>query len=394
LDAGADGYCFKDVSSAELINAISRVLAGERYVSQAAAGYPLEQRTEQRQPCDCTILWSYFNRENFVSARMLNCTRSGCYFETPQHLSSRSTVLIRIEKCVTGAEDKPWELCVRPRLRKSNGLKSAMTSTASESDIIFQANAFGSPLLIISKDKPCAMDPLDLKSYLETRFDDTVEISAIRRLTGKGGEAEALKQFGYGRPFLVSCKIGDVKRRLVFHRIRPNSFGREREEDRVAAVWLDFRTFDRLPRHVTAVDLIIRTPDGKLKSIRDAEEMLLVTDYRDGRLYAEDLLRIRDNPTLGPLDLRRADDWGLSCGNPPGEARRPRPVASSSERPRRPRRRDHGACGQLSAGSGLCRPGVSTIYRGDGQPLALAAETVEPSLVTGPWRFSPFQHHF
>ena len=153
-------------------------------------------------------------------------------------------------------------------------------------------------------------DPLDLKSYLETRFGDTVEISAIRQLTGKGGEAEALKQFGYGRPFLVSCKIGDANRRLVFHRIRPNSFGREREEDRVAAVWLDFRTFDRLPRHVAAVDLIIRTPDGKLKSIRDAEEMLLVTDYRDGRLYAEDLLRIRDNPTLGPLDLRRAGRLG------------------------------------------------------------------------------------
>jgi DNA-binding NarL/FixJ family response regulator len=106
LDAGAAGYCFKDVSSKELINAISRVLAGERYVSQATVGYPLEQRTEQRQPCDCTILWSYFNRENFVSARMLNCTRSGCYFETPQHLASRSTVLIRIEKCATGAEDK------------------------------------------------------------------------------------------------------------------------------------------------------------------------------------------------------------------------------------------------------------------------------------------------
>jgi len=106
LDAGADGYCFKDVSSAELINAISRVLAGERYVSQAGTSYPLEQRTEQRQPCDCTILWSYFNRENFVSARMLNCTRSGCYFETPQHLSSRSTVLIRIEKRVTGTDEK------------------------------------------------------------------------------------------------------------------------------------------------------------------------------------------------------------------------------------------------------------------------------------------------
>jgi DNA-binding NarL/FixJ family response regulator len=32
FEAGVDGYCFKDVSSQELINAISSVLAGIRYV--------------------------------------------------------------------------------------------------------------------------------------------------------------------------------------------------------------------------------------------------------------------------------------------------------------------------------------------------------------------------
>jgi hypothetical protein len=150
----------------------------------------------------------------------------------------------------------------------------------------------------------------DLKSYLEARFGDTVAIYYIRQLTGKGGNTESLKQFGYGRPFLVSCKIGDANRRLVFHCIRPNMFGREREEDRVAAVWLDYRTFGRLPRHVPATDIIIRTQEGKLKSIRDAEEMLLVTDYREGRLYAEDLIRMRDHPTLTPLDLQRAQRLG------------------------------------------------------------------------------------
>ncbi len=151
---------------------------------------------------------------------------------------------------------------------------------------------------------------INLRSYLETRFGDTVEIIDIRQLTGKGGCAEALKQFGYGRPFLVSCEIGGANRRLVFHRIRRNAFGREREEDQVAAVWLDFRTFGRLPRHVPAADMIIRTKAGELKSVRDAVEMLLVTDYRNGRLYAEDLIRIRDTPTLDPLDLLKAERLG------------------------------------------------------------------------------------
>jgi len=153
-------------------------------------------------------------------------------------------------------------------------------------------------------------DETNLKSYLETRFGDAVEIGDIRQLTGKGGGTQALKQFGYGRPFLVSCRIGDAKRRLVFHRIRHNAFGREREEDRVAAVWLDFKTFGRLPRHVPAADMIIRTRQGKLKSVRDAEEMLLVTDYRDGQVYAEDLIRIRDNPTITSMDELRAKRLG------------------------------------------------------------------------------------
>jgi hypothetical protein len=149
-----------------------------------------------------------------------------------------------------------------------------------------------------------------LRSYLKTRFGDAVEILAIRRLTGKGGAAEALKQFGYGRPFLVVCRSGGVERRLVFHRIRPNAFGREREEDRAAAVWLDYHTFGRLPRHVPAVDMVIRTARGELRSARDAAEMLLVTDYREGALYAEDLIRLRDGAAATPLDLRRAERLG------------------------------------------------------------------------------------
>ena len=99
FDAGADGYCFKDVSSQELLDAISRVLAGEQYVSRPALSYPEERRAEHRQACDCNIVWAFFNKDNLGSARMLNCSRAGCYFETPQHITTGSTVLIRLEKC-------------------------------------------------------------------------------------------------------------------------------------------------------------------------------------------------------------------------------------------------------------------------------------------------------
>jgi CheY-like chemotaxis protein len=104
FEAGADGYCFKDVSSQELIHAISSVLAGVRYVSRPTLSYPDERRAEQRQACDCKIVWAYFNKDNLVSGRMLNCSRTGCYFETAQHLTKGSTVLIRLDRTATGTE--------------------------------------------------------------------------------------------------------------------------------------------------------------------------------------------------------------------------------------------------------------------------------------------------
>ncbi len=98
LEAGANGYCFKDASSQEIVNAITSVLAGVRYVSQKTLGHPGERRAEQRQPCDYKIVWSYFNKDKSVPARLLNCSREGCYFETPQELTKGSTVSIRIDR--------------------------------------------------------------------------------------------------------------------------------------------------------------------------------------------------------------------------------------------------------------------------------------------------------
>jgi CheY-like chemotaxis protein len=101
FEAGADGYCFKDVSSQELLTAIASVLNGARYISRPTLSYPEERRAEQRQACDCNIVWAYFNKDNLVSARMLNCSRTGCYFETLQNLTTGATVSIRLERSGT-----------------------------------------------------------------------------------------------------------------------------------------------------------------------------------------------------------------------------------------------------------------------------------------------------
>jgi CheY-like chemotaxis protein len=112
MEAGADGYCFKDVSREEILKAISMVLSGKRYVSRAKRDYPDERRADPRKGCDCSIQWAYFNTTNFMVGRMVNCGRNGCFFETDQPVRTGSTVIIRLESQSSVAQSKPPD-CLR-----------------------------------------------------------------------------------------------------------------------------------------------------------------------------------------------------------------------------------------------------------------------------------------
>lgn len=147
---------------------------------------------------------------------------------------------------------------------------------------------------------------VELEEYLVNRHQMAVHIQDVKQLGGKETGASALKQFGYGQPLLVTYRVAGEEKQEVLHRIRRTAFGRERDDDRIAAVWLDYHTFNRLPRHVRAVDMLIRTQEGTLQSIRAADDLLLMTTFQPGHLYADDLSRIRDEGAAQPFDFQRA----------------------------------------------------------------------------------------
>lgn len=100
IKAGADGYCFKDVRRGEIIDAISRTLAGDPYICRTTVDFPNEKRAEDRLDCDCSINWAYFDKKVSSTARALNCSRIGCCITVIQPLIPGETVLIRITKCM------------------------------------------------------------------------------------------------------------------------------------------------------------------------------------------------------------------------------------------------------------------------------------------------------
>lgn len=145
-----------------------------------------------------------------------------------------------------------------------------------------------------------------LAAYLSQRYGQKVEVDALEPLGGVEEDPRGLKRFGYGRPFLVTYAVNGTVYREVVHSVQHNQFGRERDDDCVAATWLDYTTFNDLPRHVQLTDILVREADGALRSIAGAQSLHAITIYAPGTLYADDLLRLRDGGDLRPRDIDRA----------------------------------------------------------------------------------------
>ncbi len=146
----------------------------------------------------------------------------------------------------------------------------------------------------------------NIERYLQQLTGQPVQVERLHQLGGGTHGAEALKAFGYGRPLCIDYRVAGQTRQLILRQVNRNGFGHERDDDRIAEVWLNFNTFNGLPRHVAALDMAGVVADEGLISLGGVRDLLLVTDYAPGTPYAEDLLRMRDEGSCHELDLRRA----------------------------------------------------------------------------------------
>jgi len=145
----------------------------------------------------------------------------------------------------------------------------------------------------------------DLELYLTELRGQPVQALTVRELRGQD-DSDSLKGFGYGIPLLIECRCGDRDERFVLHTVSRSGFGHERPSDRAANLLLDHATFNRLPGHVTSVDVGAFDAGDGLLSLGDAGEFFHLTHYVEGTPYAADLHRLSDTGELASQDLDRA----------------------------------------------------------------------------------------
>jgi tRNA A-37 threonylcarbamoyl transferase component Bud32 len=144
-----------------------------------------------------------------------------------------------------------------------------------------------------------------LAAYLSSLFGDKVEILFVSELGKEREELKELKAFGYGIPLLVEFKVRGEERKVVLETIRPGGFGHDYMSDRAATLLWEYNNFNRLPRHVKAVDIGAFADADLLQSIGRAREFFLLVDYAAGREYRYDLEELRNGRELLPLDEER-----------------------------------------------------------------------------------------
>ena len=116
------------------------------------------------------------------------------------------------------------------------------------------------------------------------------------------------KAAGYGLPLRVVL-AGDRGSRieLVWRVASANEFGHDRRADRAASAIQAFEDFQATPGHVAPIDLGVVARDGSLRSIRDADELYLITGFAPGTIYADDLRRVAHTGVATATDVARLD---------------------------------------------------------------------------------------
>lgn len=144
-----------------------------------------------------------------------------------------------------------------------------------------------------------------LERYLRARFGSTVRLLSYG-VIGKESSKGEQKRYGYGTPVKLTFKVGARIQSAVLGTMKPGPFGHEHMADRAQAMLWDYDSYDRLPRHVKALDVGAFDAKQRLFSLAEAREFFVLNQWTEGTSYYADLDRLAKGGSLQELDRQRA----------------------------------------------------------------------------------------
>lgn len=147
-----------------------------------------------------------------------------------------------------------------------------------------------------------------LEDYLSSIYKAKARILFLGKLGEKiERPKEKLKVFGYGTPYLIEFEVKEETTRVVLETVRPGGFGHDHFSDRAQITLWQHSAFNKLPKHVHSIDVGAFTTDGTLKSLGNCNEYFIITKAIEGKPYAEDLNKIKNEKALTQLDRDRCE---------------------------------------------------------------------------------------
>ncbi len=110
----------------------------------------------------------------------------------------------------------------------------------------------------------------------------------------------------HGAGYLVRLDVEGKIVELVIKFLGNKHFGHDYFADRLQVLAYANYTFNKLPKHVKAIDVGAITEDGRLMSLGKCREPFLVMEKARGSPYVEDLNAIKKRRSLTRLDRERA----------------------------------------------------------------------------------------
>ena len=136
---------------------------------------------------------------------------------------------------------------------------------------------------------------------------DGAQILKVTALSSDAPDASlTAKDTGYGAPLRIDIRQGNALKSVVLHSATPNPFGHELRANRAEGMLVAADTFDLVPRHTRVFDVGAFRGDDFV-SLRGTGEFYVLTEYAEGRPYAQDLRLIAEAGALRAQDLQRLD---------------------------------------------------------------------------------------